>query len=80
MFTTNEFVKSVKAMGCEVEQINNILIINDGGRLMAKVNITKYDDFFIGYAHPSEINSPKRVELITYIEHYALTPVDKRGN
>jgi len=80
MFTTNEFVKSVKAMGCEVEQINNILIINDGGRLMAKVNITKYDDFFIGYAHPSEINSPKRVELITYIENYALTPVDKRGN
>lgn len=80
MFTTNEFVSNVEAMGYEVERDNNILIINDGDRLMGKVNTTKVDDFFIGYAHPSEINSHKRVELLTYIEDYASTPLDKRGN
>lgn len=79
MFTTNEFVSNVEAMGYEVERVNNILIINDG-RLMGKVNTTKVDDFFIAYAHPSEINSPKRVEILTYIEDYASTPLDKRGN
>lgn len=80
MFTTNEFVSSVKAMGYEVERDSNILIINSGDRLMGKVNVTKVDDFFIGYALPSEINTPKRLELLTYIEDYALTPLDKRGN
>ena len=80
MFTTNEFVSNVKAMGYEVERDSNILIINSGDRLMGKVNVTKVDDFFIGYALPSEINTPKRVELLTYIEDYALTPLDKRGN
>lgn len=80
MFTTNEFVSSIKAMGYEVERDSNILIINSGDRLMGKVNVTKVDDFFIGYALPSEINTPKRLELLTYIEDYALTPLDKRGN